>query len=90
MTEYNRDSRLKKLTEHIKIGKRMEDLEEVSEMFLKDRRDLAVKELLTTDKDPKEIQKELRIAFEFKKYIDFLIARGKTAEETKENIEKGV
>jgi hypothetical protein len=90
MTEYNRDLRLKSLTEHIRIGKRMEDLAEASEMFLKDRRDLATKELLTTDKDPKEIQMELRVAYEFKKFIDFLIARGKTASEKKEHIEKGV
>lgn len=33
---------------------------------------------------------ELRVAYEFKKFIDFLIARGKTASEKKEHIEKGV
>lgn len=86
---YNLDSRLQTLTEHIKIGTRMEDLAKAAEMFFKDRQDQAVRELLTTDKDPKEIQMELKSALEFKKYVDFLIARGKTAEEKVANIKKG-
>lgn len=85
--EYNLDSRLRTLTEHIKIGTRMEDLAQAAEMFFKDRQTQAVTELLTTEKDPAEIQRELKTALEFKKFIDALIARGKVAEEKKATIE---